>query len=250
MIPALSKVNNEGFSAVRKKVSSWTPAGNGTAITADGALGLVITGTATAANVAVTNMHTAMRRIDYLVTAPATNAVAGFRIGVGNQFWRGNAAGLGGFNYLCQWGPAEGVATSTTRAFVGMSALTTPPTDVEPSSLITMIGMGWDATDTNIQLMHNDGTGTATKIDLGANFPVPTADRTKAYELQLYCEPNGSSIAWKVTDLGTNDVASGSVSTDIPDSTNLLSPRGWMSVGGTSSVIGIALMNMWIETEK
>jgi hypothetical protein len=246
----LTPFDVDGFSVVRKKVSRWNPAGNGTAITADGALGIAVSGTATAANVAATNTHTALRRIDYLVTAPATNAVAGFRISAGNQFWRGNVAGLGGFNYLCQWGPSEGVATSTTRAFVGMSALTAGPTDVEPSSLVTMIGMGWDAADTNIQLMRNDGTGTATKIDLGANFPVPTADRTEAYELRLYCEPNGSSIDWQVTDLGTNDVASGSVSTDIPAGTSFLSPRGWMSVGGTSSVIGIALMNMWIETDK
>lgn len=230
-------------------MSRWTPAGNGTAVTADGALGLSVTGTATAANVATTNIHTALRRIDYLVTTAAANAIASFRL-TANQFWRGNAAGMGGFHFLCQYGPATGVATSTSRAFVGLSALTTAPTDVEPSTLLTMIGMGWDAADTNIQLMRNDGTGTATKIDLGANFPVPTADRTKAYELQLYCEPNGSSIAWEVTGLGTNDVASGSVSTDIPASTDLLSPRGWLSVGGTSSVIGIALMNMWIETEK
>ena len=246
----LSNLMSNNSSAFPLKISRWTPAGNGTAITADGALGLAITGTATAANVDVTNIHTALRRIEYLVTAAATNAVAGFRISVGSQFWRGNASGLGGFSYLCQWGPATGVATSTARAFVGMSALTTQPTDVNPSTLLTMIGMGWDATDANIQLMHNDGAGTATKIDLGASFPVPVDDRTKAYELQLFCEPNASSILYKVTDLGTGSFSSGSVNSDIPSNTDLLSPRGWMSVGGTSSVIGIALMNMWIETEK
>lgn len=245
----LAPFDIDGFSVVRKKVSLWTPAGNTTVISAYGASALTATGTTTTANAASTNLHTSMRRVDILVTTAANNAVAGFR-GAANVWWRGDAAGLGGFNYSCQWGPSTGVATSTNRSFVGLSALTAAPTDVEPSSLVTMIGMGWDAADTNIQLMRNDSAGTAAKIDLGANFPVPSSDRTKAYELRLYCEPNSSSIAWQVTDLGTDAVASGSVSTDIPASTNFLSPRGWMSAGGTSSVIGIALMNMWIETDK
>lgn len=55
---------------------AWSrPQGNGTVISTMG-LTLTATGTATAANVAVTNIHTMMRRLDYLVTTAAATAVA------------------------------------------------------------------------------------------------------------------------------------------------------------------------------
>ncbi len=229
------------------RITAWIPQGGSVNITAIGSAALTAAGTATAGTMASTNIYTQTKLIEYLVTGAANNAVAGFRASQ-NTFWRGNAAGFGGFHMVCRWGPATGVATTTNRAFVGMTSATAAPTDVQPSSLLSMCGMGWDAADTNIQMMTNDGTGTATKVDLGANFPVPTVDRTKAYEFQLYCAPNASTMSYKVTDMGTGNVASGSLSADLIPNTTFVSPRGWMSVGGTSSVIGIALMNMYVET--
>ena len=189
-----------------------------------------------------------MKRLEYLQNTASATAVAGFR-SPAVQFFRGASAGYGGFMMVCRWGPATGVATATSRAFVGMRNVTSAPTDVEPSSLTNILGMGWDAADTNIQFLHNDGSGTATKIDLGASFPVPTVDRTDAYELALFCAPNGSEVGYQVTDLTTSATATGSVSTDIPTSTTLMGPRGGISVGGTSSVVGIALMSLYIETD-
>jgi hypothetical protein len=109
--------------------------------------------------------------------------------------------------------------------------------------------MGWDAADTNIQFMHNDGSGTATKIDLGASFPVPTADRTEVYDIALFCAPNGSSVEWQVTDIVDNVTASGTVSTDLPSATTFLSQLGAFSVGGTSSEAGFALFHVYVESD-
>lgn len=229
------------------RIASWIPQGGSANITVVGSGALTATGTATALAMSATNIYTQSKCLEYLVTAASNSAVAGFRSSQ-NVYWRGNASGFGGFHFICQWGPATGVATTTNRAFVGMTASTAAPTDVQPSTLTSMCGMGWDAADTNIQIMTNDASGTATKVDLGTNFPVPTADRTKAYEVQLYCAPNASAMNYKVTDLGTGNVASGTLSTDLIPNTTFVSPRGWMSVGGTSSVIGIALMNMYVET--
>jgi len=231
----------------RNKIGWVQPNGNATTLGVMG-LALTATGTATAANVATTNRHTWMRRLNYLVTAAATSAVAGWR-STAAQFGRGNAAGMGGFTFICRWGPATGVSTSTNRAFVGMRNVTTAPTDVQPSSLVNLLGFGWDAADTNIQFMHNDASGTATKVDLGGSFPVPTSDATQAYECALFCAPNGSTIYYEFTDLTTGAVAAGSVTTDLPSTTTLLAPFGYMSVGGTSSVIGIALMSLYLETD-
>lgn len=229
-------------------ISQWEAAGNSTTVTAFGNAALAGTGTATAANVATTNRHTYMKRVQYLVTTAATTAVAGFRTAAA-QWAIGGAAGDGGFHFVCRYGPATGVATTTHRCFVGMRSGNSVPTDVEPSSLTNMCGFGYDAADTNIQFMRNDGSGTATKVDLGSDFPVPTADRTKAYECGMFVAPNGTEIFYEFRDLATGNVATGSVTTDLPVNTTLLGAVGYMSAGGTSSVIGIALMNLYIETD-
>jgi len=37
--------------------------------------------------------------------------------------------------------------------------------------------------------------------------------------------------------------------TDLPSSTTLLNPYGYVSVGGVSSVVGYATMSLYIETD-
>lgn len=233
----------------QNRISIWQGVCGSNAPVAVGTATLTATGTATSANIATTNRQTRTQRLEYLVTTAATTAVAGWRYP--NLGWTvgGANADEGGFFFVCRWGPATGVATTTNRAFVGMANVTTAPTDAEPSTITNIAGMGWDAADANIQIMHR-GTGAVTKINLGASFPVPTTDRTKAYELVMFSPPGSTqSVSYTVTDLGTGATASGTINTNLPTNTTLLAPRGWMSVGGTSSVIGIALMSCYLETD-
>jgi hypothetical protein len=233
----------------RNKVSYAIPNGNGTTL---GLLGLALTatGTATAKNWASTNRYTKMRGLEYLVTTAAATAIAAWR-GAGQQFTVGsNAAGDGGFHLICRWGPSTGVATATSRAFVGLVASTAAPGDAEPSARTNQCGMGWDAADANIQFMHNDGTGNCTKIDLGAAFPVPTTDRTNVYEIAMFSPPGTvQGVTYEITNLNSGAVATGTVTTDLPSTTTALNPYGQMSVGGTSAVIGICLFSLYIETD-
>lgn len=232
----------------RNPMSLWQAAGNSTTITAIGDSALTATGTGTAANWAATNAYTRAKKLEYLVTTAATTAVAGFRQTAAKS-WRGNAAGLGGFHFICRFAPATGVTNSTRRLFVGMQASTAAPTDVNPSTLLNMCGVGYDAADTNWQFMSNDGTGTATKIDLGTARPA--ADRTDWFELMMFAAPNGSSISYTLTNLGTGTViATGSTSTDLPGNTTALAACGYASVGGTSSVVGIGLGTLYIESDN
>ena len=205
-------------------------------------------GTATLAGIATTNLYTYSPKLEYLVTTAATTAIAGF-IGYTPMVTVGGpSAGRGGFHFVGRWGPATGVATTTNRALFGLALTTAVPTDVEPSTSVSCVIMGWDAADANIQIMHNDGTAACTKVNLGASFPVPTADRTALYELALY-SPKGvtQSVNWLVTDLNSLATAGGTISTDMPAATAILSPRGWMSVGGTSSVIGLGLHSLMLD---
>lgn len=227
----------------------WACGGGGNTLTAMGVV-LTATGTLTAPTYATTNLHQSLARAEYLVTVAATTAVAGFR-GSAANVWRGNAAGLGGFYFSCRWGPATGVATASERAFVGLRAATGAPTDVQPSTLVSCLGMGWDSADAHVQFMSNDATGSCTKVDLGGSFAVPTADRTALYELVLFCKPNDTQVAWQVTDLNSGAVASGTVTAaaDLPTNTTFMLPFGYVSAGGTSSVVGLSLINLYIESD-
>lgn len=250
MLPAFRGPNG-GISSLqatmaRNRVGLFAPAG-GTG-TSNVGFGIATAGTATAANFATTNIQTYLRRMEYLVTTAATTAVANIRGSA--LFFAGGSSTLGGYFTVTRWGPATGLSNSTRRAFAGNIGSTSAATDVNPSSLVNMAGMGWDATDTNIQFMHNDSSGTATKIDLGASFPRPTADRTSAYEIAMYVEPGSTNISYEVTDLGSGAVATGTVTTNTPATSQGLTPTIYTSVGGTSAVTGLAVASMYFETDN
>jgi len=227
---------------------SWQPAGAGSStITAIGAAALTATGTATAAARATTSKYTARSRLDYLVTVAATTAVAGFRYNVANTVLRGNQSWLGGFYLDVEFGISTGTSNATRRMFAGLRGSSAAPTDVNPSTLTNIIGVGYDAADTNLKLMYNDGAGTATKVDLGSNFPIPSADNTSSYRLIIWCNPNASDVNWSLTNIDTGAVTSGTINTDIPAATQYLTLNCYTSVGGTSAVTGISLFkcNLW-----
>lgn len=228
-----------------RSIATVRPNGNNS-ITSNG-ISLTPMGTLQDATISTTNRHQQTQRAEYLVTVAATTAIAGI-YSVRIALYRGGATGCGGFYLSGRWGPTTGVSNTTQRAFCGLRNTAAAPTDVEPSSLTNIIGMGWDAADTNIQLMYNDGSGTASKINLGASFPVPTSDRTSFYEIELYCEPNGSGIYYRVLDVVSGVETSGFVSTDIPSATSVLGFGGWTSAGGTSAVTGFTLFNYYQES--
>jgi len=228
----------------RNKIALATPNGGDATVSTVG-LALTATGTATAAATAATNRYTWIRKIEYLVTVAATTAVAGFYSTIAN-FARGTGTD-GGFHYVCRFGPATGVTTATRRLFVGMAASVAAPTDVGPSTLVNVIGVGYENTDTNIQIIHNDGAGTATRVDTG--IVKPSADRTIAYELALFAPPGAAYVDYQFTQLNASTIFRGRIETDLPATGTFLAPRGYVSAGGTSSVIGLGLMGLYIETD-
>lgn len=232
------------------RVRMWSAAGNGLTDSNYGGVASS-TGTATAANWASTNFRTRMRWREWLVTTAATSAVAGFRGGAAQFTIGGGAAGQGGFSLSMTVMPATGISNGSHRLFAGMRNSTAAPTDVNPSTLTNICGLGYDAGDTNLQFMHNDGSGTATKIDLGSSFPKPSSDRSKAYQLLLYAPPGTTqSLSYLVIDLETGAEASGTVTTDLPSTTTALNDYAYISVGGVSSVVGLAIGFSVVETDN
>jgi hypothetical protein len=65
------------------------------------------------------------------------------------------------------------VVSAGARYFVGLSFLyqLSNPTNVEPTTLTQTIGVAKLSTSSNLFIIHNDGSGTATSFDLGVNYP-------------------------------------------------------------------------------
>ena len=147
-----------------------------------------------------------------------TNTTAGNATGMRTSYtqWvRSATAGAGGWFFRAQFGTSINEAVS--HKFIGLCQQITVLNN-EPSALVHMIGMGHDSTDANTGnwfLMHNDGSGTATKIDLGTNAARNTTD---GYDLIMFCPPGpGSQIFVLIVNIRTGVVVyNSSVSTDLP----------------------------------
>ncbi len=223
--------------------------GGGTTVTS---LGVVSTGTgtATASNVTNGTRRQRMKRIDYRVTTASTTAVAGWYDNSSQLTVGGGNSWEGGFWGVMNGGPATGVATATHRFFMGLRDVGAPA-DTDPGTFLRCVGIGYArGTDTNLQFLHNDGAGAATKIDLGASFAVPTTDQSVIWRLRMYSPPGPTqSVTYEVTNIDTGAQATGTVTTNLPSTTDFITPRIQASVGGTSSVIGAAVGPIMFHTE-
>jgi hypothetical protein len=245
-MPGARNPNGDAFEIqpglMSRKVAHFVPRGNST--TADNwGFGVTVTGTATSRSVATTNLSTSLRRIGYVSSATAGNS-AGVR-GNAAQFWQGNGAGLGGFYYQCQFIVSQ--TNADVRWFVGLSATTGALANANPTTLLNLVGFSIDSTQTTIRFINNDGSGTATSADQGANFPATTT--TAVYEIRLFCAPNTTEIFWSIERFDSAFFATGSVTTDIPTNTTLLSPQVWINNGATASAVAIDVIHQYMETD-
>jgi hypothetical protein len=233
-------------------VAYWRPQGNSTVV--PGVLGygaLTAVGTATARNVATTNLFTRMRRIGY-VSAATAGALTSLRQAAA-QITVGDGSGNGGFHKVTRFGISDVASVAGARMFVGISSLTTAPTNVEPSTLTNCCGVGHGAADTNLKLFYG-GSSAQTAIDLGANFPI-THGSANAYELVLFSPPNENGvIKWRVTRLNTNHVAEGTINGSggviLPATTTLLSYMwAYRTNNATALAVGLDLMSDYVETD-
>ncbi len=135
----------------------------------------------------------------------------------------GDAAPLGGFRMTWRFGIDTG-GTFGSSAFAGLySSIAAQPYSgpADPSSIVNMICMAYDDTDANWQIMHNDASGTANKIDLTSDFVV---NATSLYELVLESEPSSGIVTYDVKDLSLDRRKTGSISTELPAGTVPLTP--------------------------
>jgi hypothetical protein len=191
-----------------------------------------------------------------LTTTGATNSTVGIVFGNSGVV---NTVGWG-FRFVGSWIYSDQSAGGTNwfvpgaRQFMG---LTTSPTllgiasGVTVESLTNIIGIGSDATDVNLQIFHNDGTGTATKIDLGVNFPANKTGAVangEAYQLELYNEFGTTSVKYRVRKLSDGTEATGVISANIP--LTGMGPQIVRTSGTTSQNVSIDVIQITANTRE
>lgn len=225
-------------------VSFVRPTGNGTVVTAVG-IALTVNGSAgAAANFATTNILTQTKRISYNSAATAGTA-GGAREAVA-KYWRGSAAGLGGFHFCARFG--FNAIPATRRWFVGLSGTAALLANADPSTFLNQVGVGQDLGDTTIQFMHNDGAGASVK----SNSTIASPAVGELLEVNVFCAPNSTSIFMSVEKINvTGALASLTTpSTDIPANTVALAPHLWCNNGTTAAIYGLDLVSLYIETDN
>lgn len=185
----------------------------------------------------------AIPRMRY-TSGTSPSATASWRSGV-PMCWRGNDAGRGGFFMAATFGLAA-VPASVTNGFVGVLAeINGISAGTQPSALINVIGIGFDRTQTTWRLVHNDGSGTATTVDLGADFPV---DTSSAYRVWFSAAPNAGTVAYEVLNIGTNARVQGTITTDLPSGATFLAPQFYMSMNSGSTAVAFDIGNFYLRS--
>lgn len=225
------------------RVATWSPSVS-TTVTTDG-MPRTAVGTVATPTLATTGLAASIRR--WRVTSAATANAAAEERSAGWVCWRGNAEGLGGWNYVNRLSLTTLQATG--MGFFGLyGSVAALATTLTLATVLNCIGIGFQrGTHTNWQLVHNDGTGAPTLIDLGASFPV--ASTTNVLTLYIAAAPNGSDIGVRVVEEVSGAAVEFTITSDMPAATQLLSPRNYMNNGATAAVVAYDCSGVYLETD-
>ncbi|MEJ0072554.1 MAG: hypothetical protein WDN27_00435 [Candidatus Saccharibacteria bacterium] len=236
----------------RTKAGYWNPQGNSATLPAVfGFASPTVVGTATAANVATTNLFTRMRRISF-VSAATVGSLCGSHLNTAG-ITLGDGFGNGGFYKLIRFGCSDPATVAGARMFCGVSQSAGTPANAEPSTFTNLIGIGHGAADTSMSIYYGGSTAQA-PIALGANFPANTLS-ADVYELALYAPPNQYAIYYEVTVLNSGYVASGVIQGDgagtvLPVSSMLMTiSQNWRTNNATALAVSLDIMSEYIETD-
>lgn len=168
------------------------------------------------------------------------------------RYFRGNAAGYGGFFFRAKFG--QNINLNGAQCFVGLCASTgaLAATAGAVSALVNMIGMGYDTTDAstgNWQLFRNDGSGTATKVDLGATNAA--RNTTHGYDLIIFCPPGAATeIFVRIVNLHSGaTVLDTSYTTDIPAVNTGMAFKAEVNNGAVAAAANLEVAKVYIETD-
>lgn len=188
-----------------------------------------------------------MRRTRYANVVTTTDQTLGIKAEAADtlNYWRGNAAGLGGFFYCARF-IVELYPASTVRLFAGLTASSATYVVASDTVLNNTCGLWHDTTDPSngagaFNFVTRDTT-TTTKQQITLANAIAAGN---SYDFYMWCAPNGSTLYWRLDDIVNNVVYEGNTTTTLPASTAFMGPQCAMSNGTanitvTTTAIGIA----------
>jgi hypothetical protein len=220
---------------------------NSTTVLAENIATGTLLGTAVAVSVTTASIQEKKTRLRIRVSTPATNGFCGYRSTSAFNFINI------GFRMCVAFGVSDTGYNSGARQFYGMTASTASlglSSTVQVESLLNIIGIGSDATDTNLQIFHNDGSGTATKIDLGSDFPANRtsgAVATDFFVFEIYNPFNSNTVYYKVISLENNVIVEGSITSDLPNDTTPITIQACRTSGSSSNACSFDISQLTLN---
>jgi hypothetical protein len=111
------------------------------------------------------------------------------------------------------------------------------PTNVEPNTLTDIVGVCQLSTSTNMHVVHNDASGTATTIDLGSSYPCNDSQ----YNYYITIEQTTTSYIVSVERVtiatGVSISTTNTLTTNIPNyATGVIQLLTWISNNASAAI--------------
>jgi hypothetical protein len=191
-----------------------------------------------------------IHRTRYANVASTTNQILGPKTNTTSEqaFWRGSAAGLGGFFFNTRF-EVDLWPASTARIFAGLSSVTAGVA-ANDSLSGDAVGLWHDTTDANTVMSivtRDNSTTTKNATTIG------TIAAGNVYEFTMYCPPNGTSITYEIWELVSGLGVVGTVTSTLPRNTVFMGPQVNMSNGTANTTVtttAIGVSKIYIESDR
>jgi hypothetical protein len=159
----------------------------------------------------------------------------------------------GGFRFQSTYRVADTTFSSNCQTFHGLiGSIAEIPIGgaglIQASTLTNCIFVGNEGADTNLQVFHNDATGTCTKIDLGVNFPANRtagSEMTTMYSIEIYNQVGTTDVKYRVINLESGAKAQGIITTNLPAITQGLAIQSARVMGTPTTNTGQWEQHKW-----
>jgi hypothetical protein len=125
------------------------------------------------------------------------------------------------------------------RFFCGISKGNqfSPPTNVEPSTLTDIVGVCQLSSSTNMHVVHNDASGTATTIDLGSSYPCTDSQYNYYITIEQTTTTYIVTVERVTISTGASISTTNTLSTNIPNyATGTIQLLTWISNNATAAI--------------
>lgn len=198
-------------------------------------------------------VYTQIHRTQYTNVVTTTNQTLGIIATAAGlpMFYRGNAAGLGGFFFFVRFGIELKVA-DTTRLFVGLTSLATAMTAADVASNTgDFCGIAHDTADGANVLWFITRDNTTTHKTAISGF---TYAAGQAYDFYMYCKPNDSTIYYRIDNVNAGTtIVDTSETNNVPRNTIMMGPQITMSNGTantTVTTVALSISKVYVESDK